>query len=66
MEQLTFSESTEDDLIEAQNSSIEIVDAIRDLQRTRLWMLLPIETRRLICGTYDHLCVLSDTINKVI
>ncbi len=66
MEPLNFSESTEDDLIEAQNSSLEIVNAIRDLQGTELWKLLPIATRRLVCGTHAHLCVLSDTINDVL
>ena len=66
MEPLTFSESTEDDLIEVQDASIEVVDAIRELQGTELWKLLPIETRRLICGTHAHLCVLSDKINEVI
>jgi hypothetical protein len=66
MEPLTFSTTTEDDLYEAQDSSLEIVDAIRDLQRTEAWKILPIETRRLVCGAHAHLCALSDAINNVI
>ena len=66
MEPLNFSDKTEEDLIAAQDSCLEAITAIRDLQGTDLWAQLPIETRRLICGAHAHMCTLSDTINESI
>ena len=66
MDDFEFLESTLDDLESAHNAGCDAFNAIDDLQRTDLWVSLPIETRKALCAARAHLDALTDQLAHIV